>query len=115
MKDNHIKQLSGLLLATLFISTSGVLGKYIAMPSEVIAWFRSAFALVFLYAFCRYKKIPLKVQYRRFIGLVTVFSFAFSFAFNYCKGATNYRIESSNYRLGAHNYSVTFLLPSLIA
>ena len=61
-ENNHIKQLSGLLLATLFISTSGVLGKYIAMPSEVIVWFRSAFALVFLYAFCRYKKISLKVQ-----------------------------------------------------
>ncbi len=61
-ESNHIKHISGLLLATLFISTSGVLGKYIAMPSEVIVWFRSAFAMIFLYAFCRYKKINLKVQ-----------------------------------------------------
>ena len=61
MENNHAKNLSGLLMATLFISTSGVLGKYIAMPTEVIVWFRSAFAMVFLYLFCRYKKISLKV------------------------------------------------------
>lgn len=65
MQNNHIKNLSGLLLATLFISTSGVLGKYIAMPSEVIVWFRSAFAMLFLYVFCRFKKIDLTIQSRR--------------------------------------------------
>jgi drug/metabolite transporter (DMT)-like permease len=31
------------------------------MPTEVIIWFRSAFAVVFLYIFCRFKKINLKV------------------------------------------------------
>ncbi|MFY0632032.1 MAG: DMT family transporter [Flavobacteriaceae bacterium] len=62
MKNKHSQHLSGLLLATLFISTSGVLGKYIAMPSEVIVWFRSSFAMVFLYFFIRYKKISLKVK-----------------------------------------------------
>lgn len=62
MSDNkHLQHLSGLLLATLFISTSGVLGKYIAMPSEVIVWFRSAFAMVFLFIFCKTRKISLKV------------------------------------------------------
>ena len=61
MENNHIKNLSGLLIATLFISTSGVLGKYIAMPTEVIIWFRSAFAMIFLYIFCRIKKISLRV------------------------------------------------------
>ena len=65
MQNNHIKNISGLLLATLFISTSGVLGKYIAMPSEVIIWFRSAFAMVVLYAFCRFRKIDLTIQSRR--------------------------------------------------
>lgn len=60
-ENNHLKHLSGLLLATLFISTSGVLGKYIAMPSEAIVWFRSAFAMVFLFSFCKYRKINLKV------------------------------------------------------
>ncbi|MDO6674006.1 DMT family transporter [Tenacibaculum sp. 1_MG-2023] len=62
MQTNHVKNISGLLLATFFISTSSVLGKYIAMPSEVIVWFRSVFAMVVLYAFCRFRKIDLKIQ-----------------------------------------------------
>ncbi|MFD2566617.1 DMT family transporter [Pseudotenacibaculum haliotis] len=66
MSDNkHLQHLSGLLLATLFISTSGVLGKYIAMPSEVIVWFRSSFSVVFLFIFCRYRNINLKIQYKK--------------------------------------------------
>lgn len=65
MQTNHVKNISGLLLATLFISTSGALGKYIAMPSEVIVWFRSVFAMVILYVFCRFKKIDLTIQSRR--------------------------------------------------
>ena len=36
MENSYFKNLSNLILATLFISTSGVLGKYIAMPYEVI-------------------------------------------------------------------------------
>lgn len=67
MQNNHVKNLFGLLLATLFISTSGVLGKYIAMPSEVIVWFRSAFAMVFLYVFCRFKKIDVKIKSNKHI------------------------------------------------
>lgn len=65
MDSNYLKNLSGLILATLFISTSGVLGKYIAMPSEVIVWFRSSFALVFLYVFCRIKNINLRVRIKK--------------------------------------------------
>lgn len=71
MENSHIKNISGLLLATLFISTSGVLGKYIAMPSEVIIWFRASLAMVFLYIYCSYKKIDLKIKsskdYRPFL------------------------------------------------
>ena len=62
MENSHLKNISGLLLATLFISTSGVLGKYIAMPTEVIIWFRASLAMVFLYIFCRFKKIDLKIK-----------------------------------------------------
>ncbi len=65
MQKNHTQHLSGLLLATLFISTSGVLGKYIAMPSEVIVWFRSAFAAIFLFIFCKYKKFNLKLNSKK--------------------------------------------------
>lgn len=64
-QQNHIQHLSGLLLATLFISTSGVLGRYIAMPTEVIVWFRAAFAMVFLYGFCRYKKIDIRIKSKK--------------------------------------------------
>ena len=65
MKDTHLKNLLGLLLATFFISTSGVLGKYIAMPSEVIIWFRSVFAMLFLWIFCRYKKYDLTLKSKK--------------------------------------------------
>jgi drug/metabolite transporter (DMT)-like permease len=62
MENTHVKNISGLLLATLFISTSGVLGKYIAMPVEVIIWFRAAIAMVFIYLYCQYKKINLTIK-----------------------------------------------------
>ena len=62
MENAHLKNISGLLLATLFISTSGVLGRYIAMPTEVIIWFRAAIAMVLLYLYCKYKKIDLTIK-----------------------------------------------------
>lgn len=62
MKSNHKLHVFQLLLATFFISTSGVLGRYIAMPTEVIIWFRSFLGMLVLFAFCRFKKLPIKVQ-----------------------------------------------------
>ena len=62
IKNAHLKNISGLLLATLFISTSGVLGRYIAMPTEVIIWFRAAIAMMLLYLYCKYKKIDLTIK-----------------------------------------------------
>lgn len=62
MENAHLKNISGLLLATLFISTSGVLGRYIAMPTEIIIWFRAAIAMVLLYLYCKYKKIDLTIK-----------------------------------------------------
>ena len=62
MKNTHFKNLSGLLIATLFISTSGVLGRYIALPTEIIIWFRAFLAMIFLYIFCKYKKIDLTIK-----------------------------------------------------
>ena len=63
--NNHIKHILWLTVATIFISTSGALGKYIAMSPPVIVWWRSAFAAVFLLLFCRYKKIHLKINSRK--------------------------------------------------
>ncbi len=62
MQSNHTKNILGLLLATFFISTSGVLGRYIEMPSEVIIWFRSFFAMLFLGLFCWYRKLNFKLK-----------------------------------------------------
>ncbi len=62
MKNNHIKHLLELSLATLFISTSGALGKFIDLPTPVIIWWRSSLALILLFIFCRYKKINLRLN-----------------------------------------------------
>ena len=41
------------------------------MPSEVIIWFRSAIAMIFLYGFCKYKKISIKVpNFKHHIPLI---------------------------------------------
>lgn len=65
MQENHTKNLAFLLLATLFISTSGVLGRYIAMPPEAIILFRALFAAVFIYLFCRIKKVDLTIHSKK--------------------------------------------------
>jgi len=72
MSNQHSKHLLLLLLATLFISTSGALGKYIDMPIPVIIWWRSIIAAVLLYAFCRYKKISLKLKSKKEIILFII-------------------------------------------
>lgn len=65
MKKSHINHLLELSLATVFISTSGALGKFIEMPTPVLVWWRSALALVFLFIYCRYKKISLKLNNKK--------------------------------------------------
>lgn len=65
MQNSNFKNISSLLLATLFISTSGVLGKYIAMPVEAIVWFRSVFAVVFIYGFCKFTKVDIKIKAKK--------------------------------------------------
>ncbi len=60
-EKSHLNHLLWLTVATIFISTSGALGKYIDMPTPVIIWWRSALATLFLLVFCLYKRIDLKV------------------------------------------------------
>jgi len=62
MKNAHLNHVLLLTVATIFISTSGVLGKYIDMPTPVIVWWRSALAAIFLFVFCKHKKIKLKIH-----------------------------------------------------
>ncbi|WP_136480307.1 DMT family transporter [Cognatitamlana onchidii] len=65
MKNQHTNHLLLLGLATLFISTSGVLGKYIDLPTPLIIWFRSALAAVFLFLFCKFKKLSITLKSRK--------------------------------------------------
>lgn len=65
MEQASLKNLFWLLVAVFFVSTSGVLGRYIAMPTEIIIWFRSFLATIFLYIFLRFKKTNMRVQQRK--------------------------------------------------
>ena len=65
MENANLKNLFWLLVAVFLVSTSGVLGRYIALPTEIIIWFRSFLAAIFLYAFLRFKKTNLRVQQQK--------------------------------------------------
>lgn len=65
MNNNHINHLLMLTLATLFISTSGALGKFIDMPTPVIIWCRSSLGALFLFVFCKYKKFNIKINSKK--------------------------------------------------
>lgn len=65
MKNQHSTHLIQLTLATMLISTSGVLGKYIDMPTPVIIWWRSFLGGFFLLVFCIYKKYNLKINSKK--------------------------------------------------
>ena len=62
MNNSHITHLFWLTLATLCISTSGALGKFIDMPTAVVIWWRSGLAALLLLVFCLYKGISLKIN-----------------------------------------------------
>lgn len=62
MKNHHTNQLLLLTLATLLISTSGALGKFIDLPTPVIIWWRAALGALFLLIFCKYKKLSIRVK-----------------------------------------------------
>ncbi|WP_044402122.1 DMT family transporter [Lacinutrix sp. Hel_I_90] len=68
MKNQHLKHVLELTLATLLISTSGALGRYIDMPAPVTIWWRSALAMVILLLFCKFKNINLKIQSKKDFG-----------------------------------------------
>ena len=65
MENANLKNLFWLLVAVFLVSTSGVLGRYIALPTEIIIWFRSFLAAIFLYVFLRFKKTDLRVQQQK--------------------------------------------------
>ncbi len=96
MKNQHLKQLLELSLATIFISTSGVLGKFIAMPPPVTVWWRAALAMLILLGYCKYKNISLKLHSKK-----DTFSFILSALFLAAHWVTYfYALKLSNVALG---------------
>jgi drug/metabolite transporter (DMT)-like permease len=61
-KGNLTKNLLELNLAMLFISTSGVLGRYINMPSPITIALRALLACIVLFLFCKWKKANLHLE-----------------------------------------------------
>lgn len=70
MKNQHNNHLLQLALATILISTSGVLGKFIDLPTPVIIWWRCILGALFLFAFCRYKKLSITINSKRDIPTI---------------------------------------------
>ena len=64
-EKSHLKHVFWLTTATILISTSGALGKYIDLPTPVVIWWRSALAALFLLIFCLYKGVNLKIHTRK--------------------------------------------------
>jgi drug/metabolite transporter (DMT)-like permease len=75
MKNQHLKYLIELNIAMMFISTSGVLGRYISMPPPVTIWWRSLLAAVFLGIFVWYKKINLRVNSKKDLSTILLSGF----------------------------------------
>lgn len=62
LKENHFKHILDLNLAMLLMSTSGALGRYINMAPPVTIWWRCVLAAIFLWLFCRWRGVNLKVN-----------------------------------------------------
>ncbi|WP_238354557.1 DMT family transporter [Fulvivirga marina] len=61
-QTTHFRHVIDLNLAMILMSTSGSLGRYIALPPPVTIWWRCLLAAIFLYIFCRWKKINLSIN-----------------------------------------------------
>lgn len=72
MKNENVKHLLQLNIAMMFISTSGVLGRFINMPPPLTIWWRSLFAIACLGAFIWWKKISISIATKdRFTILIS--------------------------------------------
>lgn len=65
MDKQYSQNLTFLMIATLLISTSGTLGKFIDLPTPVIIWWRAALGGFFLFLYVRFKKISLKIHSKK--------------------------------------------------
>jgi len=60
MKNKQTQHLLLLNFGMLCLSTSGVLGRLIELPPPLIIWYRAFFALLFIGAFCWWKKFDFR-------------------------------------------------------
>ncbi len=65
MKSQHLQNILLLNLGMFCISTSGALGRYITLPPPLTIWYRAVFALLFLGAFCYFKKYQFKFNLKK--------------------------------------------------
>ena len=72
MKNEHPVRLLELSLATLFISTSGALGRFIDMPTPVTIWWRCSLGLVFLFLFSKLFRINLIPKSKKDLPAITL-------------------------------------------
>ncbi len=74
MKNQHVKHLIELNLAMMFVSTSGVLGRFISTAPPVTIWWRSVLTVVCLALFIWYKKIDLKIASKNDLKTILISS-----------------------------------------
>lgn len=58
--ESHGRNLAILTIAMVFISTSGTLGKFIALPVPVIIWWRCFLGAIFILIFCLLTRLSLR-------------------------------------------------------
>jgi len=75
MKNQHLKHLFELNIAMMFISTSGVLGRYISMSPPLTIWWRSALTVICLGIFVWYKKINFRVTSKKDLTTIIISGF----------------------------------------
>ncbi|MEM7109163.1 MAG: DMT family transporter [Bacteroidota bacterium] len=59
-------------IAMLFMSTSGVLGRFIEMPPPLTIWWRCLLAAVFLGIFCWHQQIDLNLKHKKDLFIVLI-------------------------------------------
>ena len=62
LETNRFKNIIELNIAVLFISTSGVLGRYIDLPVPTIIASRAILASLFIFIFCKWKKFDFTIK-----------------------------------------------------
>lgn len=72
MKKSHLTHLIELNIASVFISTSGALGKFIEMPTPVIIWWRCALAILALYTFIKLRKLKFSLYSKKDISTIII-------------------------------------------